>query len=301
MILVQKVCKITYFFSYNIMVIIINDLITYYYGLSDFNIYKLSKKNIVKWKEKSFYLEEVSDFDQVYQQYNITFENPYFYKFIFNKENSIITNYNNKNYVLIEVNDKLRLSKYISIPLNQTIKLSWRDLWIEKSDFIENYYSKIRNNNSLVNESFDYYLGLLELAIFYLNNYVNYYGYAYIQHKLFNYDDLYNPLNIKIDVKERDFAEYLKYIFINNEYNNINISELLRNNKDIYDFNLVIARVIYPNYYFDLLDEIIDGNETETILNGLIIRSLEFEKYVNNIIEEVSLFYPIKKISFMRF
>ena len=283
------------------MVIIINDLITYYYGLSDFNIYKLSKKNIVKWKEKSFYLEEVSDFDQVYQQYNITFENPYFYKFIFNKENSIITNYNNKNYVLIEVNDKLRLSKYISIPLNQTIKLSWRDLWIEKSDFIENYYSKIRNNNSLVNESFDYYLGLLELAIFYLNNYVNYYGYAYIQHKLFNYDDLYNPLNIKIDVKERDFAEYLKYIFINNEYNNINISELLRNNKDIYDFNLVIARVIYPNYYFDLLDEIIDGNETETILNGLIIRSLEFEKYVNNIIEEVSLFYPIKKISFMRF
>lgn len=241
-------------------------------------------------------MEKINDIEETYYQYNLVKNIPFFHKFILNRDNSIITEYNSNYYVLLLVNNSRFTNPII---INSYGEVNWRKIWQEKSDYIESYYEHIRIQNPLVNESFDYYLGLLEFAIFYLGE-DSYYGEIYIQQKKYD-NDINNPLNVVVDFKERNFAEYLKYLFISNEYKNIDMHNLIRKNKDNYNFDLVIARVIYPNYYFDLLDDIIDNDVDENILIDVIKRSDSFENYINYLMNEISLIYPIKKIPFMRF
>ncbi|MBQ6324085.1 MAG: hypothetical protein IJI22_04535 [Bacilli bacterium] len=245
-----------------------------------------------------YYLEKIYDVSEVYEQYALVGNMPYFYKFILNVNGSVVTEYNGDNYVLLLVNNNQ--GQKTPILINNGMYLNWRNIWIARSDYIEEYYDRIRGETPLINESFDYYMGLLEFAICYLGD-DDYYGVGYLQHKHFDYNELNNPLNIKVDFLERDFAEYLKYIFITGEYKNIDMKELILENRYNYNFNLVIARIIYPNYYFNLLDDIIVGYENENILFNIIERNQEFEAYLKNIIAEISLIYPIKKIPFMRF
>ena len=281
--------------------IFIIDLLETYYGFDSFNIlYKSDNKNVIKNNDKIYYFEKIENIDEVYEQYSLTRDIQYFYKFIANKNNSIFTEYNGKNYVLLLVNNGYTSNIIFPIFIENNKKLEWRNLWIQRIEYIENYV-RDKNEYLLIFESIDYYIGLFELAIFYLGGDGEYYGDYYLQHKRFNYDDLYNPLNIKKDFRERDFAEYLKYIFLNGEYKNIDIHNLFLKNKNNYNFNLVLARVIYPNYYFDLVDDIIFNNSSEIVLNDIINRNKEFEDYIRQLIKEISLIYPIKKISFMRF
>ena len=167
-------------------------------------------------------------------------------------------------------------------------------MWIEKSDFIERYYETIKGKYENIDESIDYYMGMLELSILLLNKYQNYHEIGYLEHKKINKDSLNNPLNIKIDVKERDFAEYLKYLFFSNQYKSINISDLIINNKNNYNFNLVISRIIYPNYYFDIVDEILLEKENQRALLKIISRNKEYEKYIEKIIKTIKKIYPLE-------
>lgn len=167
-------------------------------------------------------------------------------------------------------------------------------MWIEKSDFIERYYETIKGKYENIDESIDYYMGMLELSILLLNKYQNYHEIGYLEHKKINNDSLNNPLNIKIDVKERDFAEYLKYLFFSNQYKSININDLIINNKDNYNFNLVISRIIYPNYYFDIVDEILLEKENQRALLKIISRNKEYEKYIEKIIKTIKKIYPLE-------
>ena len=69
-----------------------------------------------------------------------------FYNFVVNKNDSIITQWNDGYYVLLE--DNLKEYKDYNIELNtlslNSLKpLMWRDLWINKSDYIEYYYLNI--------------------------------------------------------------------------------------------------------------------------------------------------------------
>ena len=278
--------------------IIITNILRDYYNFDQFKIYKNNNRNVIKYQDKMYYLEKIYDVSEVYEQYALVGNMPYFYKFILNVNGSVVTEYNGDNYVLLLVNNNQ--GQKTPILINNGMYLNWRNIWIARSDYIEEYYDRIRGETPLINESFDYYMGLLEFAICYLGD-DYYYGVGYLQHKHFDYNELNNPLNIKVDFLERDFAEYLKYIFITGEYKNIDMKELILENRYNYNFNLVIARIIYPNYYFNLLDDIIVGYENENILFNIIERNQEFEAYLKNIIAEISLIYPIKKIPFMRF
>ncbi len=225
-----------------------------------------------------------------------------FYNFVVNKNDSIITQWNDGYYVLLE--DNLKEYKDYNIELNtlslNSLKpLMWRDLWINKSDYIEYYYLNIVGKYKLIDESINYYLGMLEMAIYYLYDYQDYQDVIFVEHKCFNKINLFNPLNIKADIKERDFSEYLKFIFYNNEYKNMNMEELLFKYRDYYNYELVIARLLYPNYYFDLFDKVIMLKESEDILYKVISRSGEYEVYLKKIISYVSTFFEIKKIDWL--
>lgn len=175
---------------------------------------------------------------------------------------------------------------YIVQILNNKIILDWRNKWIDISNSMEKLYLSVKGKYNLLDESIDYYMSMLEFSIYCLKDYDNYYDYAAIQK---------DKNNSKIDIKERFFAEYLKDSFFNN--NCINIKEIISMHSE-YNYDLVIARMIFPNYYFNLFYDItVLGIEEKEII-PIISRIKDYEKYLNNIISQISELYKIKKYQF---
>ena len=176
------------------------------------------------------------------------------------------------------------------IRLNKKKKLNWYELWINKSNYIVSYYETIKGKYSIIDESIDYYMVMLEMGIYYLKNYLDYYDYVYIQHNVI----LNNSMTIKEDVKERDFAEYLKYLFYNNSDIN-DVYKLLKKTKNKFNYYLVVARLLYPSYYLYYLEKVIVSFEDYDKLNNIVNHSTEYETYIKCIVNKMNE-YLIKKI-----
>ena len=176
------------------------------------------------------------------------------------------------------------------IRLNKIKKLDWFNLWIMKSDYITKYYESIKGKYSIIDESIDYYMTLLETGIYYLKDYLNYYDYVYIQYSII----VDNELFIKEDIKERDFAEYLKYMFYKN-YDIQYIYDFIDKGKNKFDFYLVGIRLLFPSYYLFYLDKVIIDNECYDGLKRIVDSSYEYENYLKKIINRMND-YLSKKI-----
>ena len=128
----------------------------------------------------------------------------------------------------------------------------------------------------------------------------------YISHKVLRptdkVDSLYNPLNIIYDYRVRDVAEYIKNSFWtdnHNIYNELN-NYLYKNNLSLNEVKLLISRVLFPSFYFDLYEDIFNYNKDEKILNNIISRIDEYEEYLNSIIIYFKRFYPIDEIEWLK-
>ena len=96
--------------------------------------------------------------------------------------------------------------------------------------------------------------------------------------------NLYNPLNIVIDVRIRDVCEYFKFCF----FNNIDISMELElflsyNSFNIDEAKLFLARMFFPTYYFDLYEKIIDNEIDESEIKKVIIKADNYEKILKQV------------------
>ena len=268
------------------------------------------KSNYIFYKNRNnyYFISEVKNKKNLYKLYYY-FINGYFYKIIFNKKGKFISTYQNKDYILlkyIKYNFKLEdlIYKNKLALSNKKKLLTWRNIWIDRSNYIEEKYQKIINKYNIIDESIDYFYGLLEAAIYLLRDYQKYYDYLYLQHILINYFDYYNPCNIKLDVKERDFSNYLKYLFFSNKYKDIYIDKIIIKNLDNYNFNLILARLIYPDYYFNLLDELIDNNyifnnNIFDEIKNIILLVDDYELYISNIYRVLLENKVIKKVDFI--
>ena len=268
------------------------------------------KNNYIFYKNKNnyYFTSEVKNKKNLYKLYYY-FINGYFYKIIFNKKGKFISTYQNKDYILlkyIKYNFKLEdlIYKNKLALSNKKKLLTWRNIWIDRSNYIEEKYQKIINKYNIIDESIDYFYGLLEAAIYLLRDYQKYYDYLYLQHIFINYFDYYNPCNIKLDVKERDFSNYLKYLFFSNKYKDIYIDKIIIKNLDNYNFNLILARLIYPDYYFNLLDELIDNNyifnnNIFDEIKNIILLVDDYELYISNIYRVLLENKVIKKVDFI--
>ena len=128
----------------------------------------------------------------------------------------------------------------------------------------------------------------------------------YISHKVLRptdkVDSLYNPLNIIYDYRVRDVAEYIKNSFWtdnHNIYNELN-NYLYKNNLSLNEVKLLISRVLFPSFYFDLYEDIFNYNKDEKILNNIISRIDEYEEYLNSVIIYFKRFYPIDEIEWLK-
>lgn len=198
---------------------------------------------------------------------------------ILNNQNTIITTINEINYILFKlqikskdpiiINDILKLNKIKTIKPN---KPTWYELWTNKIDYLELQISEFGIKYPKLRKSFPYFCGLAETAI-QLLEIINTNEYT-INHKIIKKDEkleeFLNPLNMTIDLKTRDLAEYLK-----TNYNHISNIEDIKYIIKIFKLNseeikLLFARTLFPNYYFNIFEEIIAGEKEENSINKYI-------------------------------
>ena len=125
-------------------------------------------------------------------------------------------------------------------------------------------------------------------------------NYLVISHERILNNYFNNPQNIIIDYRSRDIAEYLKYIFINDTYDYNNIEKFFKKiklNKFLYQ--LIYARMLFPTFYFDAYDNIINNNISEMEIKKIIAKSSDYEDYVKNIYSIINSFVSIPEVSWI--
>ena len=234
-----------------------------------------------------------------------------------NKFNNIVSTIDNTPYVLLQAKNNntisLKIISHISntpIPNTYYIKdlerNNWEKLWGYKIDYYELQVNENKKKFPLIRESFDYFIGMGENAISYLTN-------TKIETKPTIYDDkvpshntiynsLFDPTNIILDHKARDLGEYIKYSFWNNNTNIFNeLNEYFKYNYySEYGIRVLLSRILYPSFYFDLYDEIIIGKKEENTLNNIISKIKDYELYLYNIYIYLNNFYNIPEINWIK-
>ena len=167
--------------------------------------------------------------------------------------------FSNQKYVVL----RPRIVSERKITLEEILKTSSipirnnnQNLLENKIDFLEQYLANYENVQ-LIN--FNYFIGLAENSIS-LFNLRNDNDRKYINHHRIYHDEtafeFYNPLNIVIDYRTRDLAEYAKSLFI---YGKDYILEYLKYLK-LEDWYTYFARILFPSIYFDYIDKYINNN-----------------------------------------
>ena len=300
---------IKYFYNIYIDKIIYKNDIYYFYYES--NLYYLLKN--YRSKEELIEINEVIKF-MIEKNYPVS-------EIVLNNKNELFSIYENNNYVLLKIN--ANLSKDIDLKeifnINRNLQLNiknsklyrnnWADLWSSKVDYFEYQVNELGHDKTIILNSFSYYVGLCENAISIVNNttlkYVNEQINTYLNHKRIKYPnmeiDYYNPLTFIFDIKVRDIAEYLKSMFFYtdkertiNEFNKCINYVVLTD----YEANMLFARLLFPSYYFDIYERVIEGESDEELLD-IISKVNEYELFLKNIYYILNNKYKIEKIDWI--
>ena len=292
-------------FFYNMKVTNTNFINNYYEFNHNNNYYRLYILN----EEYNIY-----NYNNIYTINKELINNTLMSEIILNKDKNIITTYHNINYILLKINCNINKNitleeiDYLSkVKIVNNNKSNWGLLWSKKIDYLEELISENGKKYPQVVNSFNYFIGLSENAISYYNNIdIDNNMMHYITHKRLKptdkVDSLYNPLNIIYDYRVRDVAEYIKNSFWtdnHNIYNELN-NYLYKNNLSLNEVKLLISRILFPSFYFDLYEDIFNYNKDEKILNNIISRIDEYEEYLNSIIIYFKRFYPIDEIEWLK-
>lgn len=282
------------------------NFINYYYNLSISNIRKNSENYYfeINGIEYEFILC-LDDKESIRSKYFLIINsNRYTHEIVYNINNSIYTYYNNLPYILIKKNYKndelINLKTIIEYDALLDIKyhFNWKQLWQNKIDYYEYQVKEIGYKYYNIKQSFLYYIGLSEIAICLLN-YVNSSEILpYISHKRItikeNYDSFLNPINIVIDSRIRDISEYIKINYINEKISiddiKIFLNEFTMNNSEAI---LFLSRLIYPTYYFDLYDLIIQDKINDSKINYYIEKNVYYETFLKNMYKILKTKYNI--------
>lgn len=288
--------------------------------------YKLDAKEILKVNEfcYSFYIdydkynfirivrprkdiEEILEIIKNYKQF--------FHYFILNRFNTIFTQYEEEDYILLKINGPIHNEiDIMDIVKNQYLinsnsksvlnRTNWNKLWEEKVDYLEYQVSELATSYKIIKNSFSYYVGLAENAIEYFNllNPIN--AETVISRRRIKYPtytiDYFNPVNVVIDYRARDLAGYLKAKFFANEDVDKEIDWLI--DKKILsplEYNLIYCRLLYPSYYFDEMQRVFEMHGNEDIILKYIERVSEYEKFLIRVYNKFSKHSSMIKIDWL--
>ncbi len=294
------------------------NIIEYYYNLQLVELQEKQNNYTFKVKNNNYILKEYNNnLDNINDIYTLNkYINNYYPidKIILNKYNAPLTKVNNTYYILIKANERKELKLSIISNLSN-IKLpeikslernNWEVLWSNMIDYYESQIGQNEKKYPLIRESFDYFIGLGENAISYLVNTKKEVQKEINDNKVLSHNNLYNslydPLNIIIDHKSRDVAEYIKISFFNNNKNIFKELDeyFFYNRYSLYGIRVLYARIIYPSFYFKLYDEILREKKEEKELNKIISRINEYEIYLKEIYLYLNKYYNIPNIEWLK-
>lgn len=133
------------------------------------------------------------------------------------------------------------------------------------SDKLENiYYDHNLDNNLLLKNSINYYIGLIEISIYCLNV-------CSFKERDSYYEEVY-------------YSDYLKRMFFNSSYKYFNINVFL--NKYKLDYVVLVIFLIYPDYYIDAVYKSINYHD-DKFINRILMKREEYINYIKNVINEI--------------
>lgn len=303
------------------------ETLEYYYNLDIDNLEELDGKYHFKIENQDFFfvfynrgLEELEDIIGVCNEMFLKGINVH--EVIRNRDNSFLTKVNEYNYILFKVNnlseeydifDMVNISNKLVLNNNKSslYRNNWGSLWSDKIDFFEYQVRELGVEKNVVKSSFSYYVGLAENAISYVNNAILKYGGVssgriVLSHRRVFYPNYklnyMNPLSFVFDLEVRDVAEYLKSMFFKKdiEYSLDELKSYLSIRKlNIYEYHMFYARLLYPSYYFDVYDSVMNKNVNEEELVKIVKRSNDYEKFLKKTYLEISKYVRLDKIDWI--
>lgn len=224
------------------------------------------------------------------------------HSFILNRDNKLLTSINEINYTMLKINDQFDKKITIADMLifsnsfivkekqNKLYRNDWDTLWSEKVDYFEYQIRELGKGREVILNSFSYYIGLAENAISYvsktkIDNKINEMDIITIAHKRIFYPNIVlnfnNPLSYILDLEVRDVAEYIKALF----FSKIDVWDEIEYyfaNKNLtsYSYQMFYARLLYPSYYFDMYEDILNGNKKEDELLNITDLATLYEEFL---------------------
>lgn len=303
------------------------ETIEYYYNLEIQSLEESDGKYHFKIENLDYFfvfynrsLEELDDIINV--SFNMLEKGIDVHHILLNRNNQFLTKINEYNYMLFSVSnlsDKIDIFEMVNnmdkLVLNsQNSKLyrnNWDILWSSKVDYFEYQVKELALQKEVIKSSISYYIGLAENAISYVTN--TKFKYAKLSsakvvlshRRVFypNYKLNYlNPLSFIFDLEIRDIAEYLKAMFFSADFEEV-MEELKSYLKirllSIYEYQMFMARLIFPTFYFDIYENVMNKETSEEELVKIIKKSKEYELFLKNAYFEISKYAKIDKIEWL--
>lgn len=300
--------------------------INYYYN---FNVDEVEHfDNIYRFKlnDKYFYfvplkrigseLQDLVDVSRELKSLNVPVHD-----IILNKMGKLVTNVYNQDYIMLkpiedslieyDLNDIIKLNKSLTLTDNKAkiYRNSWAKLWSDKLDYFEYQIHELGQKKDVVLDSFSYYLGLAENAVSYVNSTTFKYKVSEkdkicLSHRRINYPNyslnFFNPLSFIFDLEVRDIASFIKSAFMAGEdaYNYLCLA-LRLNNFTVYSLQMLFARLLYPTYYFDLYEKIMNDEVDQEELIPIIEKAPSYEIFLKKAFLEISKYAPIERIEWI--
>mgnify|MGYP005807252301 CR=1 FL=1 len=301
-------------------------MINYYYNLNVESVEDWDTIFTFNWNNSKFYFvplkrseKELIDLIEVSKE--LKQRGLECHDIIINKYGKLITNIYDMNYILLkpigniyqeyELKDMIRLNNELILNKNKShlYRNSWSKLWSDKIDYFEYQIHELGKEHEIILDSFSYYIGLGENAISYVNNTNQKYRQTSmdricLSHRRIKYPNYklnyLNPLSFIFDLEVRDIAEYLKSAFFAGEDALSYLKETLKITRfTIYSLELLYARLLYPSYYFDIYENVMNDLEEEEKLIPIIEKANDYEEFLGDAYIEINKYAPIEGISWI--
>ncbi len=282
------------------------NFINYYYGFYINNIYFSNNKYFFQIGNEKYMLQTcenptiISYCNEINYQLNQYY---YFFSFVLNKENNYITLIENKPYLLLKLNNMInskisifdiKNDYFIDVhgKISNLNRFPWTRLWENKIDYFERILFSKKESYKKIYPIFHYFIGIAENALLYLKQTIQEEEQedsdrVVISHSRITIDyelyDYYNPVNIIIDHSSRDISEYIKSMFLHRVWDLDILSQYLdRNYFSRYGIRMIFARILFPSFFFDDLENMILHSSDINVLL-LESRAEEFENFIREI------------------
>lgn len=296
------------------------NIILYYYNLIIDDIHQTEKTYYFDNNNFRYffikYNQNPENLNDIYKLHLILLNNGFYvHQIILNKDNQIITMIEGTPYILLKTiyyKDKINFDMikdfqktiYLNLKLENLERFDWGYLWSLKNDNLEYQISQLGQKHPILRDSFSYYIGLGETAIEFVNTIKQEGINKIVSHRRINSSDttfdLYNPINLIIDNKTRDAAEYFKTSFFNNkdisyDLNNFFKTTYLTNQ----EYLLFFARMLYPTYYYDIFEQIIKGKKEDKEIKKITKLTSDYEILLKNLYKYYRQNFNIEPIEWL--